>query len=123
MTRSLSVPRPMRTVRAGSGRTVVGARKVPVADGIETADGRSAHPRRPFRPTSTARGPSAGLPNRMTVPGPTPHSWIRLPSAYVPFVLSSSSIVQWPSSGRSTAWCQDTRASSMTMSLKGSRPT
>lgn len=41
MTRSLSSARPMRTVRVGSGRTLVGCRKVPVSAGFETADGRS----------------------------------------------------------------------------------
>jgi hypothetical protein len=59
----------------------------------------------------------------MTLPGPTPHSWTRLPSAYVPFVLFSSWIVQWSASGRRTAWCHETRTSSMTISLDGSRPT
>ena len=111
----------MRTVRAGSGRTVVGCRKVPVAAGRETAEGRSGAGG--GRSASTAHGPSAGLPKRMTLPGPTSHSWTRRPSAYVPFVLFSSSSVQWSALGRRTAWCQETRASSMTMSLSGSRPT
>ncbi len=43
------------------------------------------------RPVSTAHGPSAGLPNRITLPGPTSDRSTRRPSAYVPLVLPSSS--------------------------------
>lgn len=48
---------------------------------------------------------------------------MRMPPVYVPFVLSSSSSDQWSATGRTTVWCHETRVSSMTMSLKGSRPT
>jgi hypothetical protein len=44
-------------------------------------------------------------------------------TVFDPFVLFSSWIVQWSASGRSTAWCHETRTSSMTISLDGSRPT
>ncbi|CAM5291851.1 hypothetical protein SMICM304S_02704 [Streptomyces microflavus] len=97
MTRSLPASRPMRTVFAGRGRTVVGCRKVPVAAGIETADGRSAGAAGRAggsRPSRTARGPSDGLPKWMMLPAPTPDSWTRWPPVYVPLVLSSSWSVQ-----------------------------
>jgi hypothetical protein len=42
----------------------------------EGACGREA-----ARPVRTAQGPSVGLPKRRTVPGPTPRSWTRRPSA------------------------------------------
>jgi len=41
--------------------------------GMETADGRSGATG--ARPDRTTRGPSDGLPKRITLPGPTPHSW------------------------------------------------
>ncbi len=102
---------------AGARRSAAG--RCCVEAGPGTPERRSAG----AGPVTTARGPSEGLPKRMTLPGPTSHSWTRWPSAYVPLVLFSSSSIQWPASARSTAWCHETRSSSRTMSLSGSRPT
>lgn len=125
MTRSLSGARPMRTaVRVGSGRTVVGRRKVPVRDGVDTEDGlETAGPPFGTGPRHRARGPSEALPKRSSLPTPMLHSWTRWPSTQVPLVLCSSSTVQWSPSGRRIAWCQETRASSRQISHRGSRPT
>ncbi len=72
---------------------------------------------------STARGPSDGLPKRTTLPGPTSRWCTGRPSVKVPLVLSLSSSTQWPLPTCRTAWCQETRGSSSTTSLTGSRPT
>ncbi len=115
----------MRTaVRAGSGTTALGRRKVVVIDGLETRAGRAPAAAGPGPGAlRTARGPSCASPKRSSLPAPTLHSWTRWPSAQVPLVLSSSSTVQWSPSGRRIAWCQETRASSKQISQRGSLPT
>ncbi|GAA3076755.1 hypothetical protein GCM10020000_72790 [Streptomyces olivoverticillatus] len=62
----------------GRGRTEVGLRKVPVPEGWETAEGRPAG--WGAAAVSTAAGPSAGLPKRRTLPGPTSSDATRCPS-------------------------------------------
>ena len=102
----------MRSARAGARVTALGRR---------STLGQSERPRR-YSEQDRA-GPSSRLPKCSTQSSVISNRSIFRDATNVPFVLPQSSANHAPRSVRSTAWFQDTRMSSMTMSDRGSRPT